>query len=134
MVWAEHLDGWVAWSEFKESEYITSGGESTGEVAGSTTCSTLYYEGVLWTAMNALLDVLTHDTPGCDEEVGLAEIAELVEAGTIEDDTMVYSDQVSVPVSTPRSASRRGARPLLRSSLNTGAVRAAGWVPVRGLG
>ena len=53
--------------------------------------------------MDARLDALTRGTPGCDDEVGLAAIAELVEAGTIEDDTMVYSDQVrSPPVSTPR--------------------------------
>jgi hypothetical protein len=71
VVWAEHLDGWTAWAEVKGSEYIVSGGEAGGadgddgddDGDGSTACTSLYYEG-------------------CDDEVGLADLAELVEVST----------------------------------------------------
>ena len=42
-VWAEHLDDWCAWSEFKDSDYITSGGEAGGDAEeddGEAACST----------------------------------------------------------------------------------------------
>jgi hypothetical protein len=77
VVWAEHLEGWTAWEEIKDSEYITSGGASGGG-GGDAACSAFYYEGN-------------------DDEVATEDAAGLVEAGTIQDETLIYSDQEAFP-------------------------------------
>ena len=71
LVWTDHLPDWMPWAELKDSEYVSSGGESGKEPPG---CSALYYEG-------------------SEDEVSKDEALALVEAGTITDETMVWSDQ-----------------------------------------
>jgi hypothetical protein len=73
-VWAEHLDGWTAWGEVKDSEYITSGGKSGG--GGGLT--SFFYEGN-------------------DDELAAEDAAGLAEAGTIQDDTLIYSTDDAFP-------------------------------------
>ena len=74
VVWAEHLEGWTAWGEIKDTEEITSGGGGGGGAA----ISAFYYEGN-------------------DDEVAADEAAGLHEAGTITDETLIYSDQEGFP-------------------------------------
>ena len=97
MVYHDGLDDWTAWSEVKDSEYITSGGESGG--GGGDLCT-----GTRPTAWIRPQDatLIAHCPTGLyyegnDDEVPVDEVPGLVEAGTIEDDTLIYSDQAAFP-------------------------------------
>lgn len=71
------FDGWTAWSD---CSYLFGIGEAPegGGGTGGGQCTALYYDGG-------------------DEEVPFAEIAGLIEAGTITEETLVFSDQDAFP-------------------------------------
>ena len=72
------FEGWTAWSD---CSYLFGVGEAptgAGGGGGGALCTSLYYEG-------------------CDDEIPFAEVAALVEAGTITDETFIFSDQDAFP-------------------------------------
>ena len=68
-----------SWAELKETEYVLSGGEAGGEAdAGAAECENLYYDG-------------------CDDEISTQQLQALVDEGTIEDETLCWSQDAAWP-------------------------------------